>query len=53
MGPGTTEEVSTGVSASYVVGSTTVGFVANSTEDVAGSAGSDDSYREISLAFAF
>ena len=53
MGPGTTEEVSTGVSASYVVGSTTVGFVANSTEDVAGTAGSDDSYREISLAFAF
>ncbi len=53
MGPGTTEEVSTGVSASYVVGSTTVGFVANSTEDVAGTAGDDDSYREISLAFAF
>ena len=53
MGPGTTEEVSTGVSASYVVGSTTIGFVANSTEDVAGTAGSDDSYREISLAFAF
>ena len=53
MGPGTTEEVSTGVSASYVVGSTTIGFVANSTEDVAGSAGDDDSYREVSLAFAF
>ena len=53
MGPGTTEEVSTGISASYVVGSTTIGFVANSTEDVAGSAGSDDSYREISMSFAF
>ena len=53
MGPGTTEEVSTGISASYVVGSTTIGFVANSTEDVAGSAGNDDSYREISMAFAF
>ena len=53
MGPGTTEEVSTGISASYVVGSTTIGFVANSTEDVAGSAGDDDSYREISVAFAF
>ena len=53
MGPGTTEEVSTGVSASYVVGSTTIGFVANSTEDVAGSAGDDDSYREISMSFAF
>jgi outer membrane protein OmpU len=53
MGPGTTEEVSTGVSASYVIGSTTIGFVANSTEDVAGSAGTDDSYREISMSFAF
>ena len=53
MGPGTTEEVSTGISASYVVGSTTIGFVANSTEDVAGTAGSDDSYREISMSFAF
>jgi len=53
MGPGTTEEVSTGVSASYVVGSTTIGFVANSTEDVAGTAGDDDSYREVSVSFAF
>ena len=53
MGPGTTDEVSTGVSASYVVGSTTIGFVANSTEDVAGTAGDDDSYREISMSFAF
>ena len=53
MGPGTTEEVSTGVSASYVMGSTTIGFVANSTEDVAGTAGNDDSYREISVSFAF
>ena len=53
MGPGTTEEVSTGISASYVMGSTTIGFVANSTEDVAGSAGNNDSYREISLSFAF
>ncbi len=53
MGPGTTDEVSTGVSASYVMGSTTIGFVANSTEDVAGSAGDDDSYREISMSFAF
>jgi outer membrane protein OmpU len=53
MGPGTVDEVSTGVSASYTMGSTTVGFVANSTEDVAGTSGSDDSYREISVSFAF
>ena len=53
MGPAKTEEVSTGISASYVMGSTTIGFVANSTEDVAGSAGTDDAYREISVSFAF
>ena len=53
MGAGTVDEVSTGVSASYTMGGTTIGFVANSTEDVAGSSGSDDSYREVSVSFAF
>ena len=53
MGPGTVDEVSTGVSASYTMGGTTVGFVANSTEDVAGTSGNDDSFREISVSFAF
>jgi len=53
MGEGKVDETSTGVSASYVVGSTTIGFVANSTEDVAGTAGSDDAFREIAVSFAF
>ena len=53
MGAGKVDEVSTGVSASYTMGGTTIGFVANSTEDVAGSSGSDDSYREVSVSFAF
>jgi len=53
MGAGTVDEVSTGISASYTMGGTTIGFVANSTEDVAGSSGSDDSYREIAVSFAF
>ena len=53
MGAGKVDEESTGFSASYVVGSTTIGFVANSTENVAGTSGSDDSYREIAVSFAF
>ena len=53
MGVGKVDEVSTGVSASYTMGGTTIGFVANSTEDVAGTSGSDDSYREIAVSFAF
>jgi outer membrane protein OmpU len=53
MGAGTVDEESTGFSASYTMGSSTIGFVANSTENVAGTANSDDSYREISVSFAF
>ena len=53
MGAGKVDETSQGVSASYVMGSTTIGFVANSTENVAGTAASDDSYREIAVSFAF
>ena len=53
MGAGKVDEESTGFSASYTVGSTTVGFVANSTENVAGTANSDDSFREIAVSFAF
>ena len=53
MGAGKVDEESTGVSASYTMGSTTIGFVANSTENVAGTAASDDSYREIAVSFAF
>ena len=53
MGAGKVDEESTGFSASYTMGSTTIGFVANSTENVAGTAASDDSYREIAVSFAF
>jgi outer membrane protein OmpU len=53
MGAGKVDETSTGFSASYTSGGVTIGFVANSTEDVAGTAGSDDSYREIAVSFAF
>ena len=53
MGAGKVDEESTGVSASYTMGSTTIGFVANSTDNVAGTSGSDDSFREIAVSFAF
>jgi len=53
MGAGKVDETSIGFSASYTTGGVTIGFVANSTEDVAGTAGSDDSYREIAVSFAF
>jgi hypothetical protein len=53
MGAGKVDEESRGVSASYTMGSTTIGFVANSTDNVAGTTGSDDSYREIAVSFAF
>jgi outer membrane protein OmpU len=53
MGAGKVDEESTGVSASYTMGSTTIGFVANSTDNVAGTSGTDDSYREIAVSFAF
>jgi len=53
MGAGKVDEESTGVSASYTMGSTTIGFVANSTDNVAGTSGTDDSFREIAVSFAF
>ena len=53
MGPGTTEEVSTGVSASYTMGSITLGAALNSTDNVAGESAADEEGYYISLAFAF
>ena len=53
MGAGKVDDESTGVSASFTMGSTTIGFVANSTDNVAGTSGTDDSYREIAVSFAF
>ena len=52
-GTGNADEESDGVSASYTMGSMTIQGVANSTKNVAGTDGSDDDYREVSVAFAF
>ena len=48
-----TDEESSGVSASYTMGSMTLGAVMNKTDSVKGTAGTDYSFTEISLAFAF
>jgi len=49
----TTDEESSGFSASYTMGGMTVGAVMNKTDNVAGSAGTDGSFTELSVAFAF
>ncbi|MDC3004690.1 porin [Candidatus Pelagibacter sp.] len=51
MGTGTDEE-SSGVSASYTSGGMTVGIVSNATDNVAGAAG-EDTFKEVSVSFAF
>ena len=48
-----TDEESSGFSASYTMGSMTLGAVANKTDSIAGSSGTDYSFTEVSLAFAF
>jgi len=47
------DEESSGFSASYTMGSMTLGAVANKTDSVLGTAGTDYSFTEVSLAFAF
>ena len=47
------DEESSGISASYTAGGITIGAVFNSTDTVAGSAGTDKEFKEISVAFAF
>jgi outer membrane protein OmpU len=47
------DEESSGLSASYTTGGMTIGAVMNQTDSVAGSAGTDYSKKEISVAFAF
>ena len=47
------DEESSGFSASYTMGSMTLGAVANKTDSVTGTAGTDYSFTEVSLAFAF
>jgi len=48
-----TDEESSGFSASYTMGSMTLGAVANKTDSLLGTAGTDRSFTEVSLAFAF
>ena len=47
------DEESSGFSASYTMGSMTLGAVANKTDSVTGTAGTNYSFTEVSLAFAF
>ena len=47
------DEESSGISASYTTGGITIGAVFNSTDTVAGSAGTDKEFKEVSVAFAF
>ena len=47
------DEESAGVSASYTMGSMTITGISNSTDNVAGTDASNDSYREVTVAFAF
>jgi outer membrane protein OmpU len=48
-----TDEESSGISASYTMGSMTFGIVMNSTDNVAGTSGTDDAFKEASVSFAF
>ena len=48
-----TDEESSGFSASYTMGGMTVGAVANKTDSIKGSSGTDYTFTEVSLAFAF
>ena len=47
------DEESSGFSASYTMGGMTLGAVANKTDSLLGTAGTDRSFTEVSLAFAF
>ncbi len=48
-----TDEESSGFSASYTMGGMTLGAVANKTDSLLGTAGTDREFTEVSLAFAF
>ena len=48
-----TDEESSGFSASYTMGGMTLGAVANKTDSLLGTAGTDRTFTEVSLAFAF
>jgi outer membrane protein OmpU len=47
------DEESSGISASYTMGGMTVGAVMNKTDNIAGASGTDYTFTELSVAFAF
>jgi outer membrane protein OmpU len=47
------DEESSGISASYTLGSMKIGAVANKTDSVAGTSGTDYTFTEVSVSFAF
>ena len=47
------DEESSGLSASYTMGGMTIGAVMNKTDNVAGTSGTDRTFTELSVAFAF
>ena len=53
LGPGKTDEESTGVSASYTMGSMSITAISNSQDDVGGTGAAKDSYKEVTIGFAF
>ena len=53
MGAGKVDEVSTGISASYTMGSMTVSGFGNKTDDGDGTSGKNDSSKGMSISFAF
>jgi outer membrane protein OmpU len=50
---GSSDEESSGISASYTMGGMTFAAVMNQTDSVAGTSGTDKEFKEISVAFAF
>ena len=50
---GKSDEESSGISASYTMGGMTIAAVMNKTDSISGSSGTDISFTEVSLAFAF
>ena len=47
------DEESSGVSASYTSGGMTIGLVSNATDNVAGGTANEDTFKEVSVSFAF
>ena len=48
-----TDQEDSGFSVSYTMGSMSLTAVANSSDNVSGASGTDDTHKEIGLAFAF